>query len=549
MPVDQTSAHCQIAASLLPMRRLTAAFITFVAASASALPVTPTVRFARAASEEASSLRPAPPSRSSTALPGVPPPSRPSSRLGQNRPATDLVVIAPHPDDEVLLASGLLLRAKQAQERVAVIIMTNGDFDCQVDGLVRQSESVQALAELGVAEQDVYFLGYPDGHLARLGQSPLEPVVRRIEGECAHGNHTYGNRGRDHQDYHRSQFGAHATYTVDNALDDLTHLIAQLLPHRLAVTHPNDTHPDHAATYTLARRAVERAHLTPQILRGIVHNGDCWPTAASDTAPCPPGRIDPTEPMPQLTGTLRGYSPDVRVPVPDTCLSPSFEDNPKLRAIAAHHTQTRDDPSSYLFAFARSEEVFFLDGLDQFKAQPLLQTEVHQRDVRNESGAKEPGVFSEAWGPYSLVITPRLHDVAVWRNTDGGPKRLHHWPLPHDTFTRPRTEFELELEYASPNGIAELGVYVSDVLVGVTAVVDSHITPRLPSSHNSTVALSARSQAPHNSRNTSSPEANCSQGVSKLNTTVAAKGISYNHPGCTNTPRSNRASDHSSSLR
>ena len=53
---------------------------------------------------------------------------------------------------------------------------------------MRESESVRGLAELGLDEQHVYFLGYPDGYLARLGHVALPPVERRIDGQCVHGN-------------------------------------------------------------------------------------------------------------------------------------------------------------------------------------------------------------------------------------------------------------------------------------------------------------------------------------------------------------------------
>src|SRR5690606_31686915 len=88
-----------------------------------------------------------------------------------------------------------------------------------------------------------------------------------------------------------------------------------------------------------------------------------WPTGGVDVQHCLPGRIAPSESMPALTGTLSGYEPDVRVSVPTQCLAPSLTENPKLRAIAAHVSQTRGDPASYLLAFARNDEVFFSEDL------------------------------------------------------------------------------------------------------------------------------------------------------------------------------------------
>src|SRR4051812_48996156 len=69
--------------------------------------------------------------------------------------AVDLLVIAPHPDDEVLIAGGVVARARAEGRKVAVAIVTNGDFTCARDGHLRQDETIAALASLGVKEDEV----------------------------------------------------------------------------------------------------------------------------------------------------------------------------------------------------------------------------------------------------------------------------------------------------------------------------------------------------------------------------------------------------------
>ena len=58
----------------------------------------------------------------------------------------------------------------------------------------------------------MYFLGYPDGYLARLGHIALAPVQRRIDGKCALGNETYALYGHNGRDVHSTWFeGAQRT--------------------------------------------------------------------------------------------------------------------------------------------------------------------------------------------------------------------------------------------------------------------------------------------------------------------------------------------------
>ena len=52
--------------------------------------------------------------------------------------SADVLVLAPHPDDEVLMAAGVIDRAVKQGLRVEVVLRTNGDFTCKRDGRVRQ---------------------------------------------------------------------------------------------------------------------------------------------------------------------------------------------------------------------------------------------------------------------------------------------------------------------------------------------------------------------------------------------------------------------------
>src|SRR3977135_1741355 len=79
-----------------------------------------------------------------------------------------VLIVAPHPDDEALFASGIIYQAHQRGLNVKVVLATNGDCQFPTIGPVRQQETVAAMGLLGLAPEDVIFLGYPDCGLNQL---------------------------------------------------------------------------------------------------------------------------------------------------------------------------------------------------------------------------------------------------------------------------------------------------------------------------------------------------------------------------------------------
>lgn len=429
------------------------------------------------------------------------------------RPAVSLrraswLIVAPHPDDEVLIAGGLLAGAVARGEDVAVVVVTNGDFDCVNDGEERERESIAGLASVGVPESRVYFLGFPDGALARLGRTPLTVRRRAADGRCTPGNTTYGAHGQGRADYHRARWGAPAPYTRDALVGDLASIISAVRPTDLVTTHPADTHQDHAATYALVRGALDRLIDAPRkVHRAIVHNGDCWPVGTAPREPCPVVSIAPDQPTPPLTGRLSRYGARERLAVPPSCRRRNAPSNPKVRAIAAHQTQTHGSFESYLFAFARSDEPFFPETLERrpgaaswtrvgtAAADALSVTTQHrflQGDERWAFTASVPVILSarleqssthvrllaDATGAYAFDVDAGTRQARLAREShDAAGDRvveLQQWPLPYDLWSTSETEtFELRIDPRPDDaGVAELSLYVRGALVGVA--VDVH---------------------------------------------------------------------------
>jgi LmbE family N-acetylglucosaminyl deacetylase len=275
-------------------------------------------------------------------------------------PRPGILVLAPHPDDETLIGAAPIAAALAEGRPLRVAWMTNGDLSCARDGWLRQREAIAAIGVLGVPEERAAFLGYPDGFLDALGGVPLAPLERRgSDGSCARGATTYAGYGEHASDLHRALTGASGAYTAENAIGDLVALLERDRPADVYTSHPIDTHPDHATTYVLLRRALERARLAvlPRIHRAIVHAGPCWPNG-SGASPCP--EIGPAtwgSPFPPLPAPLEGYVPNERMPSPDRGAR-------ARRAIAEHRSQLHGDVERHWLAtFARPEAIYWTETL------------------------------------------------------------------------------------------------------------------------------------------------------------------------------------------
>lgn len=128
-----------------------------------------------------------------------------------------LVVVAPHPDDDVIGCGGTLAAAAAIGLDVAVTYVTDGSashpgsaaFPPERLRDVREDEARAALAVLGVTAE-THFLRVPDGTVAQLEPNVAEAVVAAVEhaidGERALASHErvllVGPWARDHHTDH-----------------------------------------------------------------------------------------------------------------------------------------------------------------------------------------------------------------------------------------------------------------------------------------------------------------------------------------------------------
>jgi len=195
-----------------------------------------------------------------------------------------LLVLAPHCDDEVLSAGGLIQEALEHGLDVRVVIVTAGDgyrrataaefgrpFPTSEDyiamGERRQQESLDALTRLRLDADAVIFLTYPERGLAALwwdywdGRQPYHSPYSR----------------RAYNIYPRA-FHSGAPYSGEVLLGDLRAILAAERPDLIVMPHQNDEHPDHQALSAFATLAVEMERAAdptfqPRLLGYLVHYG------------------------------------------------------------------------------------------------------------------------------------------------------------------------------------------------------------------------------------------------------------------------------------
>lgn len=196
----------------------------------------------------------------------------------------DVLVIAPHPDDEAIGCGGVMLRAIQQGRRVGVVLLTGGDGYPQAAAAVakkaetallpadffrlaavRRQHSLDALTAIGVRGADLISLGYPDSGLKAMYEAGDETPYRQpFTGK----SETYGTVIRD---YHTLAHGHPAPYRRSSVLADLVEIIKARRPQEIYVTDEADTHADHRTAFRFVRDAANAAEYRGTLLSFVVH--------------------------------------------------------------------------------------------------------------------------------------------------------------------------------------------------------------------------------------------------------------------------------------
>jgi LmbE family N-acetylglucosaminyl deacetylase len=276
------------------------------------------------------------------------------SQLPPSSFTADILIAAPHPDDEILCCSGVIAQAVAAKKKLLIVVFTNGDALRRHQherniayGHRRFGETLRAVGHLGVVAQQVIFLGYPDS--SHFGPS-----------EYTGKSETYGHSEQDggKLDYHTLRFGKPAPYEYDSVVGDIEQIMRDYTPSHVYLPVSSDTHPDHKITPAATEEAIKRAGLHATKHYWIVHawEGDAkWPPPRCRTTCAKnPIRQDPYErltPHQPLKPPLAYPSFDEEVPA-----APK-----KQRLIEMYESQVELNPyvHGYLISFAKKNEGFW----------------------------------------------------------------------------------------------------------------------------------------------------------------------------------------------
>jgi LmbE family N-acetylglucosaminyl deacetylase len=275
---------------------------------------------------------------------------------------TRLMVFSPHPDDESLGAGGLMQRVLGLGGKVKVVFLTNGDGfpegvekedhiihpsagDYRKYGEERRQEALKALGTLGVTAEDVVFLGFPDGGLCQLlWKYRHDPQV--YESPYTLERHPPASE----------MILPQTDYNGFDLRKELARVLMDFRPTLVAVTPPQDQHPDHKATYCFVRKtladlqAKPGTSIKPQVITYLVHFGQ-WPVGQGAGTG---SRLNPPEGFPEQTAEWIFFA-----------LLPR-EAEVKRKAILRYHTQMLV-MGRYLMSFARANELFMMERGDLIK--------------------------------------------------------------------------------------------------------------------------------------------------------------------------------------
>ena len=133
-----------------------------------------------------------------------------------------ILVLSPHPDDDVLTSGGTIALLTKAGNDVHVVVYTNGNAGSRDPSMtlerlaaIRAEEERLAMATLGVSSERIRFLGHDDGMLEYVDRRALTRriarAIRRVRPHAVFAP----DPGAPFEQYHKSDHRSAAMITVD----------------------------------------------------------------------------------------------------------------------------------------------------------------------------------------------------------------------------------------------------------------------------------------------------------------------------------------------
>jgi LmbE family N-acetylglucosaminyl deacetylase len=205
--------------------------------------------------------------------------------------ASTVIIVSPHPDDEVLGFAGIIYDAIRMGKTVKVVLLTNGEgygsacyfwkngcpaedstcrgagcttLDLEQFGKIRIEESKRALKHLGLDPENLILLGYPDGFIGDMLHYP-DSIFTSVTGN------NVSVTGKK--------------FTGQNLIDDLKTLFKAYKSEIVFTTHIMDQHSDHSALASFiqqARKELASENILFPTYWGVIHqpgwgDSNSWP--------------------------------------------------------------------------------------------------------------------------------------------------------------------------------------------------------------------------------------------------------------------------------
>jgi LmbE family N-acetylglucosaminyl deacetylase len=191
-----------------------------------------------------------------------------------------ILILAPHPDDEVIATAGVIQEAVSLKLPVKIVYLTYGDnnepafivYEKHIVfkkkafvslGEVRRKESINAVKFLGLKEDDLIFFGYPDFGTLQIftkywnTKKPYRSMLTRVT-----------------EVPYPEALSPGAPYVGESILKDLGKVITDFKPTKIFVSHPADVNRDHRALNLFLRAALwdlEGKLQEPEVICFLVH--------------------------------------------------------------------------------------------------------------------------------------------------------------------------------------------------------------------------------------------------------------------------------------
>lgn len=307
-----------------------------------------------------------------------------------------VLVLAAHPDDETLGVGGVIQKAVNAGAEVKIVYLTHGDQnemsslfyqkkpllkreDFLDSGRLRKREAIEATKLLGVPEQNLIFLGYPDfGSLGiwkkHWGEKakPYRSLLTRVNKVLYKEDATYGRY-----------------YKGENVVADMAAILSEYKPTQLFVPAPYDLNTDHQAAFLFLNAAYLNVKDSMGPLRQftyLVHY--------------------PKWPQP------RRYEPGMRLEIPDILIDGNSsnwmainlsdeEIQKKFEALSEYKSQLSYS-KKFLLSFVRQNEVF-----QMFKSEEVIKLQEEASAYERKNPERDILFFVENG---KLVLDIRLSE-------------------------------------------------------------------------------------------------------------------------------------------